>query len=302
MVKDISFYKSLSKKRMFIKFGLILFVLLSIFIITLYNDMVYKIIGFSKFMIVYILGIVLSFTYLILNFKLKVLDEDVVFSLVSKTKKEKEFYEIFEGHENYKLSKNGFTIKIFSNILEYYLVIEIAILCVVFIFTFIFFPAVVEQHSMEKTLFDGDRVLVQKTSKINKSDIIVFEYDSDYLKEDSSLDGDLLIKRVIALENDSFYCKNGKIYINDVLLEEDYINNSNFKYVSYSLEDVIMKNSNKEELLSLIINGTIPEGYYLVLGDNRLNSNDSEEFGLIHESQIVGVVKYYKNDFGWHKN
>ena len=62
MVKDISFYKSLSKKRMFIKFGLILFVLLSIFIITLYNDMVYKIIGFSKFMIVYILGIVLSFT------------------------------------------------------------------------------------------------------------------------------------------------------------------------------------------------------------------------------------------------
>ena len=63
-----------------------------------------------------------------------------------------------------------------------------------------------------------------------------------------------------------------------------------------------MKNSNKEELLSLIINGTIPEGYYLVLGDNRLNSNDSEEFGLIHESQIVGVVKYYKNDFGWHKN
>lgn len=302
MSKDISFYKTLSRKRMFIKFGLVLSIILLIIGINLYNNMIYKLIGFSKFLIVYILGLVLSFTYLILNFKLKVLDEDLVYSLVYKTKKEKEFYELFSEYDNYKLSKNAKTIKLFSNLLEYYLVIIIAVLCVVFIFTFIFFPAEVEQHSMEKTLFDGDKVLVQKISKISKSDIVVFEYDSDYLKEDSMLDGDLLIKRVIALSGDSFYCLNGKIYVNDILINEDYVNNSNFKYSSYSLEDVIMKNSNSDDLLSLINDGKIPDDYYLVLGDNRLNSNDSEEFGLVHESQIVGIVKYYKNDFGWHKN
>ena len=178
--------------------------------------------------------------------------------------------------------------------------IIIAILCVVCLFTFIMFPAEVEQHSMETTFFEGDRVLVFNASKADRQDVIVFEYDKDYQRA-QSLDGQLLIKRVIAKAGDTFECINGHIYVNGELIIEDYVNINNFKDSSYTLEDVASKNTNSSELLELIVDGKIPEGYYLVLGDNRKNSNDSEEFGLVYYEQLVGVVKYYKNEFGWHK-
>ena len=44
------------------------------------------------------------------------------------------------------------------------------------------------------------------------------------------------------------------------------------------------------ELSDLGVNGEIPEGQYLVLGDNRPVSKDSRQFGLIEDDQIIGKV------------
>ena len=46
----------------------------------------------------------------------------------------------------------------------------------------------------------------------------------------------------------------------------------------------------------------MPKGYYLVLNDDRQNTNDSRSFGLIKESQIRGVVTFKVlplNQFGF---
>ena len=297
---DISFFKTKSKRNMLIKLSLILLAILFILAVTLYNELIYKVIGMSKFIIVYAIGFVLCAAYFVLHYVFVLPDEDIVYMQLSGTKDEEEFFNIFPEQENYKLSKKGKTIKIFSSVLEYYFIILIAILCVVCLFTFIMFPAEVEQHSMETTFFEGDRVLVFNASKADRQDVIVFEYDKDYQRA-QSLDGQLLIKRVIAKAGDTFECINGHIYVNGELIIEDYVNINNFKDSSYTLEDVASKNTNSSELLELIVDGKIPEGYYLVLGDNRKNSNDSEEFGLVYYEQLVGVVKYYKNEFGWHK-
>lgn len=299
---NIELYKVKSKKAMYIKLGIVLILLAVVLGLTLYNDLLYQVIGKVKFIVVYCLGFALSIAYLILNYTLVLPNEDIVFLQLAGTKKEKDFYEVFPEEENYKLGKKARVIRLFSNILEYYLIIIIAILCVVFMFTFILFPAEVEQHSMETTLFEGNKVLVFNSKKADIGDIVVFEYDSEYQRKNSSLDGDLLIKRVVAKAGDTFECRDGYIYINGVLLEETYINMNNFDPASYTLEDVVGKNQNSAELLASLKDGKIPEGYYLLLGDNRKNSNDSEEFGLVYYKQLVGVVKYYRNDFGWHKN
>ena len=65
---------------------------------------------------------------------------------------------------------------------------------------------------------------------------------------------------------------NNKLYVNDKLVQENYTH-------------LNTKDFNLEEICTC---STIPEGKYLVLGDNRPISKDSRSIGLIEEKDIVG--------------
>lgn len=123
--------------------------------------------------------------------------------------------------------------------------------------------------SMINTLNDGDVLILNKLKyrlgEIERGDIISLKYaDTKYL-----------IKRVIGLPGDSISIKNNKIYINGELYVEDYLE-----------EDLVYDDF---ELSSLGYE-EIPEGMYFVLGDNRENSLDSREIGLVKEEDIIGKV------------
>jgi signal peptidase I len=75
-----------------------------------------------------------------------------------------------------------------------------------------------------------------------------------------------LIKRIIGLPGDTVYCEDGKIYVNDELLDESYSDGKTNDFASVTLK----------------------EDEYFVLGDNRDDSFDSSEFGVIKKSQIKG--------------
>lgn len=318
----IDTYKQKFKKMLLISVIANLVILLLIIALTLYNDLIFQVIGklfigknsfyyndndYSAklgaiiFGIIYFIGFAACIS-LILVMKLSVIDDkDIVWFVVGKTKREQEYVDLYQDKHTYQ--KSGKIIYILKNILDYYMVVTLAILCVIFVFSFIAFPAEVNQSSMENTLFEGNRVLVLKTKKVERGDIVVFKYDSDIQRNDPSLNGDLLIKRVIAKENDKFECIDGVIYINDVKLEEEYVTEGHMDRDDYNLSDIIKSNANYQELAKLVEqnNGLIPEGYYVFLGDNRHISNDSENFGLIYYTQISGKVTFYKNDTGWHK-
>ena len=122
---------------------------------------------------------------------------------------------------------------------------------------------------MINTLNDGDVLILNKLKyrlgEIERGDIISLKYaDTKYL-----------IKRVIGLPGDSISIKNNKIYINGELYVEDYLE-----------EDLVYDDF---ELSSLGYE-EIPEGMYFVLGDNRENSLDSREIGLVKEEDIIGKV------------
>lgn len=156
--------------------------------------------------------------------------------------------------------------KIVKEILTYALII----LMVVVIRTYIITPVVVSGDSMKPNLNNGELLLIQKIGynikTIKRFDIVVVKTRNNEGKEEE------IIKRVIGLPNEHISYKNNKLYVNDQIAPENY------KYRDtddFNLEEICTCKS-------------IPEGEYLVLGDNRPVSKDSRRIGLIDEKDIVG--------------
>ena len=116
----------------------------------------------------------------------------------------------------------------------------------------------------------------------------------------------LLIKRIIAIPGQTFNYVGDKLYINGVESEDKY---GIPKMDGLSLKDVCAINGMYEECLQEDGSFKLPEGWYVVLGDNRQYSSsnipvsiDSRSFGLVHESQIYGKVIYeVESLFNWSK-
>lgn len=161
-------------------------------------------------------------------------------------------------------------------------------------FTFGYYRATVDGNSMYPTLIDDDALIVSSNKKVNRGDIVIIYVDDDINSiAYGAKDDVVLVKRVIGLPGDEIHAINGILYINGE--EIDFIEGM---YTSdFTTESVIKNNINFE------IDDVIPDGYYLVLGDNRGASNDSRYLGLFSEKQILGIVKYKKQSgiFNWVK-
>ena len=156
--------------------------------------------------------------------------------------------------------------KIIKELYPYVLII----LIVVVIRTFIITPVIVSGDSMKPNLNDGELLLVRKigynSDTIKRFDMVVVKVTNEDGTEEE------IIKRVIGLPSEHISYKNNKLYVNDELVEE-----------SYTFRDTV--DFNLEEICTC---SSIPEGKYLVLGDNRPISKDSRKIGLIAEEDIVG--------------
>lgn len=122
---------------------------------------------------------------------------------------------------------------------------------------------------MSPTLKNGEVFILNKMkyrfSEVKRSDIISLQYaDTKYL-----------IKRVIGLPGEKIEIKNNTLYINDKKYKEDYLKED------LSYEDFSLRTLGYE---------VIPKDMYLVLGDNRENSLDSREIGLIKRKDINGKI------------
>ena len=136
------------------------------------------------------------------------------------------------------------------------------------IVTFGFQVARVEGQSMAPTLADQDRLIVNKLayrlSEPQRGDIVMLYYP---LNPDKSF-----VKRVIAEENDTVRIVDGRVYVNDVPLLDDYVPPEYRSHDDWGPQ-------------------VIPEGYYFVMGDHRNNSSDSRHWGFVPKKYIIGKVQ-----------
>ena len=145
----------------------------------------------------------------------------------------------------------------------------IIIIIVVLIRSFIITPIIVSGDSMKPNLHNKEILLERKigynSTSIKRFDIVVIKNDNEEI-----------IKRIIGMPGEHISYKNNKLYVNDKFM------GTNFNYRDTN-------DFNLEEICSCT---SIPEGKYLVLGDNRPISKDSRIIGLVDEKDILGKAVY----------
>ena len=154
------------------------------------------------------------------------------------------------------------------------LVRDIFLIIVVFILFGVFAvqPVVVEGTSMLPQLNDGERLLVNKLvyykiqsvrwGHLERGDIVVFWFPKEPDKS--------YVKRIIGLPGEMVEVRNGRVLINGLELQEDYLDIEHNKVLpSFPAKQV-------------------DQHHYFVMGDNRDNSSDSRYWGLVPEKYIYG--------------
>lgn len=129
-------------------------------------------------------------------------------------------------------------------------------------------PFVIPSSSMVPTIKPRDRLLVNQLSYrfhgVRRGDIVVL----DNPEADRGPEEGRLLKRVIGLPGESVLSRGGRVVVDGRRLREPYLPAG---VDTTGLEPVI-----------------VPAGHYLVLGDNREDSEDGRIFGPIPKSSIVG--------------
>lgn len=144
-----------------------------------------------------------------------------------------------------------------------------------FVIFFILNRYVISPHqvlgaSMEPGLHNGDYVLTEKISYYfsppSRGDIVVFKPPVNPKHE--------YIKRVIGLPQEEISLVDGEVFIDDQVLNEPYLKNSNSTLAHSSIKGGIKS--------------PIPHEQFVVMGDNRMRSSDSREWGFVARENIVG--------------
>jgi signal peptidase I len=145
----------------------------------------------------------------------------------------------------------------------------VSVLISAFIIVFLYQPVRVEGTSMLPMLEDQDRLFINKVAyrfgEIHRGDVVVFLYPGDHSKS--------YIKRVIALPGDDLRIDHGNVWVNGSELKEPY--------VPVKYED----DRSQAEM-------TVPTGEYFVMGDHRVISSDSRDFGPVPRALIYGKAAF----------
>ena len=194
-----------------------------------------------------------------------------------------EFYE----EKSISKKKPFIMIKLLRSVINFFFdfleTIVVALSVFVVVYLFIIQPHEVKGSSMEPSFQNNEYIITDKLSyrfgNPQRGDVVIFKApinpDVDY------------IKRIIGLPGEKVKISQSKVYIDDKLLDEPYL----------------------EEITPLFPGGFVQEGitidipidHYFVMGDNRPHSSDSREFGPIPRKSIVGkaIFRYWTiNELG----
>ena len=169
---------------------------------------------------------------------------------------------------------------VFKEILDWVVSIAVALLVVMVLHIFVFVQVNVSGPSMDPTLKDGDRLIAVRFMYEPKAyDIVIVDpfLSEGTVKGKTMFNRTLYIKRVIAVGGQTIDLRNGDVYIDGELLNEEYIDDSVRTYAQ-----------------TLPMPVTVPEGHVFVMGDNRERSRDSRDssVGILRNEQVVGKASF----------
>lgn len=184
--------------------------------------------------------------------------------------------------------------ELYKKILDFFDAVLVAFILAMHIRQYIIQAYFIPTGSMEDTLLVGDHLLVEKITygpiipqmlgmknqihldflglrKVNRGDIIIFKPPGEEEKD--------FIKRCIAIEGDEYHIIDGYVWVNGKKLSEPYTKGIT-SYRGFSDKK---------------LEGIVPKGMVIAMGDNRENSFDSRGFGYLPVERIKGkaLVLYW---------
>ena len=163
---------------------------------------------------------------------------------------------------------------------------------------YIWNPVSVHGHSMDPTLQHQEKLIMLKTTSIDRFDIVVAS------ETDSNGDEKLIVKRVIGMPGDTIRYENDVLYINNEQIDESYLAeyltafNEDKLQTIYSYNKQFQAVAQSAEAFTQDANGfvdftiTVPEDQYFLMGDDRLVSLDSRSVGTFSRENIKGEVVF----------
>jgi len=176
--------------------------------------------------------------------------------------------------------RQGFSLGGF--ILEFVQSIVLALSVFVLLYLFVAQPNQVKGSSMVPNYTDGEYLLTDKLtyqfSEPKRGDVVVFKAPASEPCAENECE---YIKRIIGIPGDTVKVEEQKVYLNGNLLDQKFLP-----------ADFV---TDPGEFCQEGIEVMVPQGEYLVFGDNRSHSRDGREFGPIKKDLIVGraFFKYW---------
>ena len=147
--------------------------------------------------------------------------------------------------------------------------ILISLLIATAVVVFLYQPVKVEGTSMLPQLADEQRIFVNKFvyrfDSIRRGDVVVFKLPADPSRS--------YIKRVVGLPGEAVEVRQGRVYVEGLLIEEEHVP---AVYRDYASHPAV----------------TVPPGEYYVLGDHRNTSKDSRSWGTVPGADITGKAVF----------
>ena len=130
-------------------------------------------------------------------------------------------------------------------------------------------------------LHEGDRILVQKNDIPKRGDFVLYQVKGvDY------------VGRVIAKAGDTAVYMDDVLYLNHQTMAENYLAKDKEKYLSSPQNTGYFTHDFTLASLPQAQSDKVASQHYLVLNDNRQDTQDSRQFGLISQKQIRGVLHF----------
>lgn len=206
-----------------------------------------------------------------------------------------------------KFDKIKFKIKkMFFFVIDWLVILPICATVASFCFSFLFTFAQVDGESMLPNVENEATVFVSYLENVNRFDVVVAYINSSDNVNVGVNTSEYYIKRVIGLPGDEVTIINGVLtikgneYTTSTVIDEYYFSPETIKRYKLYWKDEY----NFDGKFTYVEDGSvktsyvIPEGYFFVVGDNRINSNDSRKIGLVPMDNIEGVVKLEINSSG----
>ena len=167
----------------------------------------------------------------------------------------------------------------FKAVRDWIIVLVVALVVALGIRTYVLQQFYISGPSMETTLYQPNRVLVNKLSyrlhEVNRGDVVVFDRVTS---NGETIQHDDLIKRVIGLAGEKISISKCVVYVNKVALKEPYLDSRDTE------QDDLIERCRLPDMAEVVV----PAKQVFVLGDNRPQSMDSRMFGAVDKNRIVG--------------